>query len=50
MLGVERWFNGTRTLTERIPLNGRTLKSIELDPENRFQDLDRTNNMWPKTP
>jgi hypothetical protein len=50
MLGAERWFSGTRTLSERIPLNGRTIRSVVLDPENRFQDLDRSNNSWPKTP
>jgi hypothetical protein len=50
VLPAERWFSGTRTLTERIPLNGRTIKSITLDPENRFQDLDRSNNTWPVKP
>jgi hypothetical protein len=50
MLGAERWFSGTRALSERIPLNGRTIKSVVLDPDNRFQDLDRTNNSWPKAP
>jgi hypothetical protein len=50
VLGVERWFNGTRSLSERITLNGRTIKSVELDPDNRFQDLDRTNNVWPRNP
>jgi hypothetical protein len=29
-----------------IPLRGRTIKTVTLDPENRFQDLDRTNNVW----
>jgi hypothetical protein len=50
VLPAERWFSGSRTLTERIPLNGRTIKSITLDPENRFQDLDRSNNTWPVKP
>lgn len=49
MLPAARWFNGSRTLTERIPLNGRTIKSVVLDPENRFQDLDTSNNVWPKS-
>jgi hypothetical protein len=40
------WFAGTRTYVARVPLSGRTLKSITLDPENRFQDLDRSNNLW----
>jgi len=46
VLPAERWFSGVRTLTERIPLNGRVIKSVTLDPENRFQDLDRSNNVW----
>ena len=45
---AERWFSGSRTLVERIPLNGKTVKSVTLDPENRFQDLDRSNNVWPR--
>lgn len=47
-LAAEQWFGGTRALTDRIPLNGRTIKSVTLDPENRFQDLDRSNNVWPR--
>ena len=40
------WFNGARTVTTKIRLNGRTIKSITLDPDNRFQDLDRSDNVW----
>ena len=40
------WFRGSRTYTTSVPLGGKMLKSITLDPENRFQDLDRTNNEW----
>ena len=40
------WFGGSRTFTARIPLAGKTIKTLTLDPENRFQDLDRTNNIW----
>ena len=46
---AEIWFSGSRTYVARIPLMGNTLKSISLDPENRFQDLDRSNNVWPKS-
>jgi len=48
MLGPERWFPGTRTLTDKIPLRGKTIKSVTLDPDNRFQDLDRSDNTWPR--
>jgi hypothetical protein len=40
------WFRGARTATTKIRMNGRTIKSITLDPDNRFQDLDRSNNVW----
>jgi len=43
---IERWFSGSRRLTVRHQLRGRTLKSITIDPENRFQDLDLSNNVW----
>jgi hypothetical protein len=43
---VEGWFSGNRTLIVRVPSGGRTVKSVVLDPENRFQDLSRANNTW----
>ena len=45
----EVWFSGKRTYVARIPLMGKTLKSVTLDPENRFQDLDTSNNVWPES-
>jgi hypothetical protein len=42
------WFGGSRQFVARIPLRGKTLKSVTLDPDNRFQDLDRTSNSWPR--
>jgi hypothetical protein len=43
------WFSGTRSVTMSVPLRGRTIKSVTLDPDNRFQDLNRTNNSWSRT-
>ena len=40
------WFSGTRHVAMTIPLRQRTIKTITLDPANRFQDLDRSNNSW----
>jgi hypothetical protein len=40
------WFSGARTATLTIPLDGKTLARVTLDPENRFQDLNRANNTW----
>jgi hypothetical protein len=47
---VDVWFPGSRTIGLKIPLRGKQLKSITIDPENRFQDIDRRNNTWSKTP
>jgi hypothetical protein len=44
---AEVWFSGSRSMMTKIQLKG-TFKSITLDPENRFQDLDRSNNIWPR--
>lgn len=44
-LPVDVWLGGSRTATVTIPLHGKTLKSVTLDPDNRFQDLDRSNNV-----
>lgn len=42
------WFSGSRTASVTVPLRGRTLRALALDPDNRFQDLDRSNNVWPR--
>ncbi len=45
-LPFDIWFGGARHISVKIPLDGKTVQSINLDPDNRFQDLDRTNNVW----
>ena len=40
------WFSGTRRVAMTIPLRGKTIRNITLDPDNRFQDLDRSDNVW----
>ena len=44
------WFDGTRHVAMTIPLSGKTVSTVTLDPDNRFQDLDRSNNVWKGTP
>ncbi|HEY5087388.1 MAG TPA: M1 family metallopeptidase [Gemmatimonadaceae bacterium] len=34
------WFTGTRQVAMTIPLRGKTIKSVTVDPDNRFQDLE----------
>jgi hypothetical protein len=46
MLPPETWFGGSRQVMFRVPVAG-AIRSVTVDPENRFQDLDRTNNVWP---
>ncbi len=43
---VETWFAGSRRASVSVPLRGRTIATVILDPENRFQDLDTKNNVW----
>jgi hypothetical protein len=43
---AEPWFTGTRSQSITVPLRGKTLKSVSIDPENRFQDIDPANNVW----
>jgi len=43
------WFAGARHVAMTIPLRGKTVRTVTLDPDNRFQDLDRTNNVWKGT-
>jgi aminopeptidase N len=40
---VESWLTGARTATITVP--GQATR-VEIDPELRFPDLDRTNNAW----
>ncbi|HEX6536712.1 MAG TPA: M1 family metallopeptidase [Gemmatimonadaceae bacterium] len=44
------WFAGSRTATITEPLRGKHVARVTLDPENRFQDVDRSNNEWSATP
>ena len=40
------WFKGLRAFALVIPLRGKSLKSVTLDPDHRFQDTNRLNNEW----
>jgi len=43
---VDVWFDGGRSLTIRIPLRGKTLARLTLNPDNRFQDIEPSDNVW----
>lgn len=41
------WFGGSRSVRLTVPdRGGRTVTAVVLDPDNRFQDLDRGDNAW----
>jgi hypothetical protein len=40
------WFSGNRSVAVAFPLHGKAIKSVTLDPDNRFQDVNRANNSW----
>jgi len=40
------WFAGSRSAIVSIPLGGKAIKTLTLDPEDRFLDLDRSDNVW----
>jgi hypothetical protein len=42
------WFAGSRTFTTKLSLQGKKISKLTLEPENRFQDLDRSDNVWPR--
>lgn len=42
---VERWLDGARTAVLTLDVTG-PVRSVEIDPEGVFPDIDRTNNVW----
>ena len=43
---VEVWSTNTTHYMRRYTFSGKTVTRIELDPDKRLLDLDRTNNVW----
>jgi hypothetical protein len=44
---VETWLSGARTATVTLPAGGAAVTRVEIDPEQWFPDVDRSNNVWP---
>jgi hypothetical protein len=44
---AEVWSTNTTRYIRQYPFKGKTLRRIELDPDHRLPDIDRTNNVWP---
>ena len=47
---AEVWSTNTLRYMRRYPVSGKTLVRIELDPDNRLVDIDRSNNVWGSVP
>ena len=47
---AEVWSTNTTQYMRRYTLTGKTLARIELDPDKRLLDVDRTNNVWGSAP
>jgi hypothetical protein len=45
---AEVWSTNTRFYLRRYGFQGKKLARVELDPDKRLPDLDRTNNNWPR--
>ena len=46
---VETWLAGRTEAVLKVP-EGSPVIRVEIDPERRFPDVDRENNVWPLTP
>ena len=44
-VGVETWLAGARRATVRV---SGAVRSVVVDAEERFPDIDRTNDRWPR--
>ncbi len=47
---AEVWSTNTTHYLRRYTFNGKTLTRIELDPDKRLPDTDRSNNVWDTAP
>jgi hypothetical protein len=47
MVPATIWADGTRRRTVRVAA-APAVKSIEIDPEREFPDVDRSNQVWPR--
>lgn len=43
---VSRWLEGVVSAQIRMPASAGEVIRVEIDPDHRFPDLDRTNNVW----
>jgi hypothetical protein len=43
---VETWLSGARSATVTLPAGGSPVARVEIDPEQWFADVDRSNNSW----
>jgi hypothetical protein len=46
---VETWLSGARTATITVLAGSSPVVRVEIDPEMRFPDVDRANNVWTRS-
>ena len=44
---VDVWLSGTKRATVRMAIPAGFTR-VEIDPDEQFPDMDRTNNSWPR--
>ena len=47
---AEVWSTNTTYYLRRYDFKGKTVAKVQMDPDNKVPDLDRSNNIWPKGP
>jgi hypothetical protein len=47
---AEVWSTDEQTYDRVYEFKGKKIAKVELDPEKRVVDIDRSNNVWPRTP
>jgi hypothetical protein len=45
---AEVWSTNTTYYLRRYDFKGKTIAKVELDPDSKVPDIDRSNNVWPK--
>jgi hypothetical protein len=45
---VSHWISGATSYEIELPDSVGEVRSVSIDPEMLFPDLDRTNNVWPR--
>ena len=45
---VDVWFDGNRDVQVKLTFGDRPIRKITLDPDGRFPDANKSDNVWPR--